>query len=170
MPGMNTGINTNDPSVVSSFQAALLHQFLVVLVVLALIAISWSVLRSLQLRRAVEGGGLPLRPDLVSPEPAARRLLRISFGLIWIFDGILQGQSSMPLGLVPQAIQPTASSSPDWVQQVVEFGAKVWDYHPVPAATAAVWIQVGIGLWLLVARSGTWSRLAGLVSAGWGLV
>jgi cytochrome oxidase Cu insertion factor (SCO1/SenC/PrrC family) len=33
-----------------------------------------------------------------------------------------------------------------------------------------VWIQVGIGLWLIVAARGPLSRLAGLVSVGWGLV
>jgi cytochrome oxidase Cu insertion factor (SCO1/SenC/PrrC family) len=33
-----------------------------------------------------------------------------------------------------------------------------------------VWIQAGIGLWLLAAPRGAVSRLAGLASAGWGLV
>ena len=38
------------------------------------------------------------------PEPAARRLLRVSFGFIWVFDGILQGKSSMPLGMIPRRL------------------------------------------------------------------
>jgi hypothetical protein len=38
------------------------------------------------------------------------------------------------------------------------------------AGASAVWIQVGIGIWLLASARGTWSRLAGLVSVGWGLV
>jgi len=33
-----------------------------------------------------------------------------------------------------------------------------------------VWIQLGIGILLLVAPRGRWSRAAGLVSVGWGLV
>ena len=33
-----------------------------------------------------------------------------------------------------------------------------------------MWIQVGIGIWLMAAADGPWSRLAGLASAGWGLV
>lgn len=41
---------------------------------------------------------------------------------------------------------------------------------PVPAGTAAVWIQVGLGLWLLAASRGTLSRLTGLASVSWGLV
>ena len=37
-------------------------------------------------------------------------LLRISFGILWIFDGILQAQSAMPLGLPSQVIQPAAAA------------------------------------------------------------
>ncbi len=32
-----------------------------------------------------------------------------------------------------------------------------------------MWIQVGIGIWMLVAARGTWSRLGGLAGLGWGL-
>jgi cytochrome oxidase Cu insertion factor (SCO1/SenC/PrrC family) len=94
--------------------------------------------------------------------------LRISFGLLWIFDGILQGQASMPLGLGPQVIQPTAAASPTWVQHLVNDGLRIWSYHPVGAAAAAVWIQIGLGLWLLAAPRGYWSRLGGLATVGWG--
>ena len=45
-----------------------------------------------------------------------------------------------------------------------------WSYHPIQAGAAAVWIQIGIGAWLITARRGPWSRLAGLTSVGWGLV
>jgi cytochrome oxidase Cu insertion factor (SCO1/SenC/PrrC family) len=38
------------------------------------------------------------------------------------------------------------------------------------AGAAAVWIQAGIGIWMLTAVRGPWSRLAGLVSVAWGLV
>ena len=52
----------------------------------------------------------------------------------------------------------------------VNFGATIWSNHPVTAAAATVWIQVGIGVFLLVAPRGYWSRSARAVSAGWGLV
>ncbi len=96
-------------------------------------------------------------------------MLRIGFGLLWLFDGILQAQPQMAAGLPGKVIEPVAASSPHWVQQVVNWAAAIWTYHPVPAATAAVWIQVGIGTWLLVAERGTWSRLGGLAGLGWGL-
>jgi cytochrome oxidase Cu insertion factor (SCO1/SenC/PrrC family) len=223
---MGSGLTTNNPLVVSAFHSALRHQGLVALGLLAVVAVAWSILRSVRLSRAMKpltgpaqsadgageaapggaggeggdvraagaggpagaggaggAGGAEPRSSLSSsarsspspepspaPEPAARRLLRISFGLLWILDGVLQGQAAMPLGLVSQVIQPTTSASPSWVRHVVNAGTNVWSYHPVSAAAAAVWIQVGIGLWLLVAPRGNWSRLGGVASAGWALV
>ena len=114
MPGMNAGLNTNNPTVVSAFKTALIHQALIVLLILAVVAVTWNVLRTVQLRRMAAGNGADASADggvaaagisaaaFTSPEPVARRLLRVSFGLIWIFDGILQGQASMPLGMAPQ--------------------------------------------------------------------
>ena len=170
MPGMNTGLSTNNAAIVSAFQAALLHQGLVVLLIVALVAVAWNILRSVQYRRATGGPGPALSVPAPRPEPTARRLLRVSFGLVWILDGILQGQSLMPLGMVPQVVQPAAAGSPTWVLHLVNSGTSIWSYHPVAAAAAAVWLQVGIGLWLLVAPRGDWSRLGGLASVGWGLL
>jgi len=53
---------------------------------------------------------------------------------------------------------------------VVNWAGTSWSYHPMQAGAAAVWIQIGIGVWLLAVPRGGWSRLAGLVSVGWGLV
>ena len=104
------------------------------------------------------------------PEPSWRKLLRYGFGVIWLFDGVLQAQPKMAVGLPSQVIQPTAQSSPHWVQVVVNWAGTAWSYHPLQAGASAVWIQVGIGVWLLAAARGPLSRLAGLVSVGWGLV
>jgi cytochrome oxidase Cu insertion factor (SCO1/SenC/PrrC family) len=186
---MGSGLSTNDPTIVAAFHKALFEQGFAIFLILTLVAVAWSVLRSVQLRRAAlrtaasggsvgRGGSVDngesvddgdgADPATSYPEPVARRFLRISFGLLWIFDGILQGQASMPLGLIPQAIQPTASASPPWVQHLVSNGTKIWTYHPVSAAAASVWIQVGIGLWLLAAPRGNWSRLGGVAGVAWG--
>ena len=171
MPGMNTGLSTNNPAIVSAFRAALLHQGLWALLIVALVLTAWNVLRSVSLREASKLGAGTSTSSFRAcrPEPVARRLLRVSFGLMWFLDGILQGQASMPLGMVPQVVQPTAAASPGWAQHLVNAGTTIWSYHPVTAAAAAVWAQVGIGLWLLAAPRGHWSRLAGLASLGWGL-
>ena len=76
----------------------------------------------------------------------------------------------MAIGLPSQVIEPTAASSPTWVQHVVNWAGTSWSYHPMQAGASAVWIQVGIGVWLLAAARGPLSRLAGLASVGWGLV
>ncbi len=178
MPGMNTGLSATNPVVVAAFHRLLLRQGLVILLVLAALWVVWNFLRSRRLRASSAAGetsGAVRRTgaagaNLAGSEPAARRALRVSFGLIWIFDGILQGQASMPLGMAPNVIGPAASSSPGWVQHLDNAMATIWSYHPISAPAAAVWVQVGIGLWLLVAPRGNWSRLAGVASVGWGLV
>jgi len=156
---------------VAAFRDALAHQGLLVLAILALVGLGWNISRAVLLRRAAVGEATapPASAFLVGREPAARRFLRVCFGLIWIFDGILQAQVSMPLGMAPQVIRPAAATSPSWVQHLVNVMATTWSYHPISVPAAAVWIQVGIGIWLLVAPRGRWSRLGGLSSLAWGL-
>jgi cytochrome oxidase Cu insertion factor (SCO1/SenC/PrrC family) len=166
MPGMNSGIDVSDPTVVAAFKAALLHQGLIALVIFVLLGMAWVTIRALL--PAATGTAETAAPPIA--EPAWRKVLRIGFGLLWVFDGILQAQPKMAIGLPSQVIEPTAASSPRWVQQVVNWGGTNWSYHPMQAGAASVWIQVGIGIWLLAAARGPLSRLAGLASVGWGLV
>jgi cytochrome oxidase Cu insertion factor (SCO1/SenC/PrrC family) len=171
MPGMHSGLTDTNQVLVSAFKTALLHQGELALLIFTLLAIAWVASREF-LRAGIVGASM-LRSRAgqdAQPEPAGRRVLRIGFGVIWIFDGLLQGQPAMPAGMPGQVIAPAATSSPRWVQDVVNWGVTGWSYHPVQAATAAVWIQVGIGVWLVAASRGRWSQLAGLVSVGWGLV
>src|SRR5450759_3004252 len=172
MPGMGRALQSNDPTVVSAFRTALMHQLLIIIVMLVVLALAWNTIRTIRFRRAV-ASGFPETPSVVQwpyPEPAARRVLRITFGITWIFDGLLQVQGGMPLGLAGNVLTPAGSSSPGWVQHLVNVGTTIWSDHPVTAAASTVWIQVGIGIFLLVAPRGYWSRGAGVVSIGWGLV
>ncbi len=171
MPGMNSGLNVGDPTVVAAFKAALMHQGLQALMIFAVLGFVWFTVRTWPPAAApADVGGAAGTPGAAPAEPAWRQLLRIGFGLLWIFDGILQAQPKMAVGLPSQVIEPTAASSPSWVQHLVNLGGTTWSYHPMQAGASAVWIQVGIGIWLITAARGTWSRLAGLVSVGWGLV
>ena len=74
----------------------------------------------------------------------------------------------MPAGLPSQVIEPAAASSPVWVQHLVNWAGTSWSFHPIQAGAAAVWIQVGIGAWLIVAPAGWLSTLAGLGQRGLG--
>lgn len=171
MPGMN-GVTASNSALEAAFRSALLSQGTFAFLAFVLLAIAWVACREALLARdrarliahlaAVRAGRLP--------EPAARRVLRIGFGLLWILDGLLQAQPAMPGGLPSQVIEPAAAGSPRWVLDLVSWAGTSWSYHPVQAAAAAVWIQLGIGVWLIASGSPRWSRLAGLVSAGWGLV
>jgi len=161
VPGMNSGLNPSDPTLVAAFRSALLHQGLIAVAIFALLFLIWGASRNW-----VSTSTAPAR----AAEPAGRQLLRVGFGLLWVFDGVLQAQPQMPGGLPSQVIEPTAQSSPRWVQDLVNVGGTIWSNHPITAAAASVWIQVGIGLWLLVAPRGWWSRAAGLASVAWGLV
>ena len=172
MPGMGTFLQTKNPVVVSAFHTALLHQMLVIGLVLVFMSVVWNILRTTRYRRAVAAGaiGRPVDTPPSPAEPVARRVLRIGFAVLWIIDAVLQLQSAMPLGLPSSVFQPAAASSPGWVQHVVNFGARVWTDHPVQAAAASVWLQLGLGALLLLAPRGRWSRFAGVAATGWALV
>ena len=165
MPGMNSGLNPASPILVSAFRSALLQQWLIIALIVAALLIAWGVTRT-----AIFGSmaGAPVAERW--REPRARLVLRVGFGVIWLFDGILQAQPQMAGGLADQVIRPAAAPSPGWVQHLVNYGVNLWDYHPIQAASASVWIQVGIGLWMIVAVRGWSARLAGLAGVGWGLI
>ncbi len=190
MPGMHSGLNVSNPVLEAAFRSALMHQGLTALLALATLAIIWACLREWrpglvgygdQGRAGRTGTGTgtgpgqasavagPGQPGRLSEAPA-RRLLRLTFGLLWIFDGILQAQPAMAAGLPGKVIAPAAATSPGWVRALVNWAGTAWSYHPVQASTAAVWIQAGIGIWMLAASRGPWSRLAGAAGAAWGLV
>jgi cytochrome oxidase Cu insertion factor (SCO1/SenC/PrrC family) len=174
--GMGTGLGIMSPSVVAAFTAALREQGVILALIFALLALTWVFVRPLASRADVAAGGGALTVTArglstgMAAEPAGRRVLRAGFGLLWLADGLLQAQPAMPLGLASQVTRPAADGSPLWVRHLVGWGAQVWSFHPVTAAAAAVWIQAGLGFWLLAASRGRWSRLGGLVSAGWGLI
>ena len=166
---MNSGLSPADPTLVAAFRSALLHQGVIALLIIVFLGLLWATARAW--RRP--GPGAPAQAGAeraVAREARGRRLLRVGFGLIWILDGILQAQPKMAGGLASQVIEPIAASSPAWVQHLINWGGTAWSFHPIQAGAASVWIQVGIGVWLLVAAHGPWSRLAGLASVAWGLV
>ncbi|HUA94975.1 MAG TPA: SCO family protein [Acidimicrobiales bacterium] len=170
---MGGSLQQSNPTMLSAFHTALVHQLLLLGLVAVVAAVAWNVLRTLQYRRAVAGGGAPPAPAPMAvsdPEPLGRRILRVGFGLLWVVDGLLQLQSGMVLGMPTTVLRPAATGSPAWVHHLVGTGATIWSNHPIQAAASAVWIQLGIGVMLLVAPRGRWSRAAGLISVGWALV
>jgi len=165
VPGMNSGLSPGDPILVAAFRSALLQQGVIAALMLAFLWLLWATARTW---RPAAASSAMSRAAIA--EPRGRWLLRTGFGVLWIFDGILQAQPKMAGGLAAQVIEPVAAASPGWVQHLVNWGGTVWSYHPIQAGAASVWIQVGIGAWLIAASRGPWSRLAGAASVAWGLV
>jgi cytochrome oxidase Cu insertion factor (SCO1/SenC/PrrC family) len=160
MPGMNSGPGPASSILVAAFRSALLHQALIVALIFVFVVATWAVMRTAIGRT----GG-----DAAWREPRARRLLRIGFGALWVFDGLLQAQPQMAAGM-PAQLQAADGGSPGWVVDLVNWGANIWSYHPIAAAASTVWIQIGIGLWLIFAVRGWSLRLAALSSVAWGLI
>jgi hypothetical protein len=165
---MITGRGAASLAILAEFRSALLAEGTLLFLCFALLAIGWVACRELLLARA--RAWLAAQRDRWPHEPAWRRVLRIGFGALWIIDGLLQAQPAMPAGMPSQVIDPAAAGSPGWVIRVVAWGTQSWSGHPAQAAVSVVWIQLGIGIWLVSVSSPRWSRLAGLVSAGWALV
>ena len=94
MPGMNSGLNSDNPTLVAAFRSALLHQGIIAGCVLVILAVAWAAIREWMRPPASRDAG---RGEAMA-EPAWRRLLRIGFGIIWIFDGLLQAQPAMAVG------------------------------------------------------------------------
>ena len=70
MPGMSSGLQTNNPTIVSAFKSLLLHEGLIILVILALLAVAWNVLRA---RPAAKGGCRTARPSRPGAIPSPPR-------------------------------------------------------------------------------------------------
>jgi len=157
MTGMGGSLSSQNTAVTQHFERLLFEELLIALI---LVAVAGAI-GALWFRRA----GRPMLEE--RPEPQARRLLRIGFGLIWIIDGLLQLQVQMPIGMPTQVVAPTAASAPAWLASLVTGGVDAWLRHPVTGAAATVWIQLGLGCWLLVARRGRWSQGAGIASTAW---
>ncbi|MEI7479627.1 MAG: hypothetical protein WCK25_04870, partial [Actinomycetes bacterium] len=154
MPGMGGGgLSTGNPVILDAFHRLVFHQFLVVLALCLAGSLAWLLLSS--------SGGLS---KALVVEPKARKILRTFFGLLWILDGVLQYQPQMPLGFADGVLRGGAESSPLWVRNLVDSAASIWDRQPIVLATAVIWVQIGLGLWLLVARRGVASRIAGAAS------
>lgn len=117
---------------------------------------------------AVRGGdeaGVAVRV----PEPRARAVLRYGFGALWILDGLLQLQSAMPSSMLSQVVQPSQVGQPHWLVTLMGWGTDAWIRHPIWSASGVIWLQIAIGLWLVLGREGWFARLGYVFAAAWGL-
>ena len=159
MPGMNpTSIDLTNELVVTLFRHSLFFTALLWITV-----ISMTVMAVVVLTRHILN--FNLSPTGVS-EPTARTYLRWGFGALWLIDGLLQFQPSMPLGLANNVLSPATIGTPSWLHDLMQHGIVLWNSHPIDLAVGVAWFQVGLGLALLVSK-GPFGRIIAGVSAGW---
>src|SRR5260370_11138013 len=137
---MNSGLCPDAPTLVAAFRSALLHQGAIALIAIVFLWLIWATARTWRVAPTTAKGGAASATSQAASaaaEARGRRLLRIGFGVLWIFDGILQAQPKMAGGLASQVIQPVAAASPAWVQRLTNWGGTAWSYHPIQAGAAS---------------------------------
>lgn len=159
MPGMG-GLNYSDvnPLVTTAFQHQVFVTSLLWIIAIAFIVMAYSVLSRRVLAFNLSAAGLA--------EVRSRSYLRIAFGALWLFDGILQFQVAMPLGLANGVVAPATQGTPGWLHHLMLDGITIWNSHPLTLASATAWIQIGIGLLILVSN-GAAGRVGAVISVGW---
>jgi cytochrome oxidase Cu insertion factor (SCO1/SenC/PrrC family) len=159
MPGMSKdNVSLNNPIIVSLFRHSVFVSSVYWIIAIALLVLLGATLlrRLSTFNLSREGLG----------EPRARTILRLAFGVIWVFDGILQFQPGMPLGLGNSVVEPTIAGAPTWLHSLMYSSIHLWNAHPIALATGVAWIQVGIGLGLIVSNAAV-GRVVAMVGAGW---
>ncbi|MHB8334423.1 MAG: SCO family protein [Acidimicrobiales bacterium] len=99
-------------------------------------------------------------------EPRSRTYLRVGFGLLWLVDGFLQFQASMPLGLANNVVAPMSRGTPSALRTLIGHAVNLWNSHPITLASGVAWLEIGLGVLLLVSN-GVTGRVAGAASALW---
>ncbi len=83
-------------------------------------------------------------------ESSRTRFLRVSFGVIWVIDGLLQLRPSMPGGFVSQVASPSLLGGPALINDIANPFLNLWNDHPVKLDVISGIIQLLIGVALLV--------------------
>lgn len=171
MPGM-TNPSINAIGLSSAFYHRLTLEALVIIIAaMVLAAVRYFVFGVTRAGEPalVVGGGDGTDTKHVG-EPRARQIVRYAFGGLWILDGLLQLQRSMPAGMTSLVVQPTETGQPGWVRDVISLGVTEWSKHPIWVASGVVWVQLAIGAVILFVPSGWIARIGYIFTFGWALV
>lgn len=131
-----------------------------------MVAGGWWVSRFL-----AEGDPLPAVITPLANRSRGYRWLYGGLGFLWILDGLLQLQPAMPnSAFLEMVVAPLLNGQPPWFIRLLGAGIQGWSDAPVLANLMAVWIQVGIGLILVIGRNRPWGRWGLWATLAWGLV
>ena len=90
-------------------------------------------------------------------------------GALWLLDGLLQAQPLMITRFIGGFLAPLIQGQPFFLRDLIDAGIRVWGINPVIWNEFSTWIQIGIGLLLIMGR-GFWIRFGLWFSLAWGLV
>jgi len=100
----------------------------------------------------------------------ARTVIQVGFGALWVIDGLLQAQPAMPREFVPMVLEPALAGQPAWVVNLGRIGINLWSIHTVTTDAFTVFVQVAIGLGIMLGGESVIGKLALSSSIAWGLV
>ena len=103
------------------------------------------------------------------PPILARQILYWGFGGLWVLAGLLQAQPAMSTEFAPHYLVPNLNGQPFWLFNLMEFGVVLWARHPIFWDTAAVWLQLGIGIAMIWGQEKRVGRIALWVAVVWAL-
>lgn len=110
----------------------------------------------------------PEAPDPTDAPATARRWLLQGLGALWLLDGLLQAQPFMVTRFIGGFLAPLLAGQPAPVAALIGWGIKVWELNPVLWNVAATFIQIGIGLALILGRPAFGRRIGLWASVIWG--
>ena len=172
MPGMNSGVNVNDPTVIAAFKSALLHQGIIALLIFAVLGFAWLTVRAWLPAAAArpvtrrDRVARPRPPGGASLAAAAADRLRAPVGVRRDLAGPAEDGD-----------RPSLAGHRADRGQLADMGAAPGELGrdqlvlPPDAGRGVGGVDPGRDRRLAAGRR-PWplSRLAGLASAGWGLV
>ena len=102
--------------------------------------------------------------------PPGRDTLIWGLGLLWIIDGLLQAQPLMVTQFVGLVLDPLKSHQIPSVERVVHWGIQLWSLHPLAWDWLAVWVQILIGVGIILGQETRGRRIALVVAVVWALI
>ncbi len=100
----------------------------------------------------------------------ARAIFVYGLGGLWILDGLLQVQPLMVRSFIPVLVAPVIQGQPWLIARVMYLGMHLWNLHPILFDTLVVWLQIGMGLAIVLGGARGGRRVGLTLSILWGVI